>query len=251
MQDNDNSNENLVSSSNFDAELLAQMRVNPNFDEPILSQVLRIAIYDEYHAYESYKKVVEKFGAVNPFANILEAEVRHYEALATLANRYQVELPINDWENKIDEPDSILEASEVCVAEEIDNIKMYDNLISYSKEYPDVLDTLYRLQAASYNNHLPALRQSVAKHLNIEPQAVDIQNIYQDNSTHNIDEALGKLDEFSAMASKFASGEVSQEDLLKLLSSSNISFVGGALVGALGTTMFSQISKEKNNEDKE
>ena len=247
----DNSNENLVSSSNFDAELLAHMRVNPAFDEPILNQVLRIAIYDEYHAYESYKKIVEKFGAITPFANILEAEVRHYEALATIANRYKVPLPINDWEDKIEEPNSILEASEVGVAEEIDNIKMYDNLISYSKEYPDILDTLYKLQAASYNNHIPALRQSVAKHLNLEPQDVNLQNIYQENSTHNLDEALGKLDEFGAIASKFAAGEVSQEDILKLLNSSNISFVSGALVGALGATMLSQVKKEDNIQEKE
>ncbi|QKF81289.1 ferritin-like domain-containing protein [Halarcobacter ebronensis] len=243
--------EELEVPTNLDAEILAQMRVDPNFDEPILHQVLRIAVYDEYHAYETYKKVIEKFGEITPFSNILEAEIRHYEELTTLLNKYQVPAPINDWEEKVDEPNSILEASEIAVAEEIDNIKMYDNLISYSKEYPDVLDTLYRLQAASYNNHLPALRQNVAKHLNVTAEKVDVNNIYQQYSNHNIEEALGKLDEFSVMASKFASGDVSQEDILKLLSNSNISFIGGALVGAVGATMFSQISKERKNSEEE
>ncbi|RXJ67648.1 DUF2202 domain-containing protein [Halarcobacter ebronensis] len=243
--------EELEVPTNLDAEILAQMRVDPNFDEPILHQVLRIAVYDEYHAYETYKKVIEKFGEITPFSNILEAEIRHYEELTTLLNKYQIPAPINDWEEKVDEPNSILEASEIAVAEEIDNIKMYDNLISYSKEYPDVLDTLYRLQAASYNNHLPALRQNVAKHLNVTAEKVDVNNIYQQYSNHNIEEALGKLDEFSVMASKFASGDVSQEDILKLLSNSNISFIGGALVGAVGATMFSQISKERKNSEEE
>ena len=36
---------------NFDEDLLAGLRVDPQYDEPILHQVLRIAVYDEYHAY--------------------------------------------------------------------------------------------------------------------------------------------------------------------------------------------------------
>ena len=139
------------------------------------------------------------------------------------------------------------------VAEEIDNIKMYDNLISYAKEYPDILDVLYKLQAASYNNHLPALRQAVAKHSNLNSNDINVDAIHQENSVHNIDEAINKMDEISAMASKFATGNVSQEDILKLLSNSNLSFIGGALLGAVGAGVFNQITKDKkeNTNEKE
>ena len=99
----------------------------------------------------------------NLLTNILQAEVNHCEALIPLLNKYLVPVPVNDWEGKIESPDSILEASEIGVAAEIDNIKMYDNLIGYAQGYPDVLDILYRLQAASYNNHLPAFRAKCCK----------------------------------------------------------------------------------------
>ncbi len=231
---------------NFDEDLLVGLRVDPNYNEPILHQVLRIAVYDEYHAYETYKKTIEKFGSIPPFSNIIEAEVRHYQALMHLLQKYNVPAPINDWADKIETPNSILEASEIGVAAELDNVKMYDNLISYSKEYPDVLDTLYQLQAVSYNNHLPAFRNKVAEHIN---GAVDTNDIYQNFSMHNIDESIAKMNEFSAMATKFAAGEVSQEDMLKVLGNTNLSFIGGALVGAIGAGVLGQMINEKQSEE--
>lgn len=235
----------MVQTENFDKDLLEAMRVDTNYDEPILNQVLRIAVYDEFHAYETYAKVIERFGPQEPFVNIIEAERRHYEALIHLLNKYNVPVPINNWKDKIEIPNSILECCEVGVAAEIDNIKMYDNLIQYSKEYPDVLDTMYRLQAASYNNHLPAFRQCVMKH-SIQP--VNINNIYEQYSMHNIDEAVGKMDEFSALAQKFATGQVSQEDVLKMLSGTNLSFIGGALIGAVGVSIINEMTKKSQEE---
>ena len=104
--------ENLPT-SNFDQELLDGLRVNPNFDEPIVDQILRIAIYDEYHAYENYRVIVEKFGNIPPFINVLQAEINHYEQLSHLLNKYQVSAPLNDWVIKVETPNSILEAAEI------------------------------------------------------------------------------------------------------------------------------------------
>jgi hypothetical protein len=232
---------------NFDEDLLTGLRVDPSYNEPVLHQVLRIAVYDEFHAYETYKKTIEKFGVVEPFANIMQAEVRHYEALIPLLNKYGVPVPVNDWADKIEEPNNILEASEVGVAAEIDNVKMYDNLISYAKNYPDVVDILYRLQAASYNNHLPAFRQSVAGH---SAMPVDINAIYNQYSTHDTipaqEDMAAKMNEFNQMAMKLSTGELSQEDIMTFLGNTNLSFIGGALAGAVGTMIFSQMTKEES-----
>ncbi len=238
--------------SNFDEELLTGLRVDPFYNEPVLHQVLRIAVYDEFHAYETYKKTIEKFGAVEPFANIMEAEIRHYEALIPLLQKYGVPVPVNDWEGKIEAPNSILEASEIGVAAEIDNIRMYDNLIGYAKNYPDVVDTLYRLQAASYNNHLPAFRQSVGKHSSVP---VDINAVYAQYSAHDTvsaqEDVSAKMNEFNQMAVKLSSGELSQEDIMKFLGNTNLSFIGGALAGAVGTMVFSQMTKESAQEEEQ
>lgn len=231
--------------TNFDDEVLTTFKVDVNSEVPVLHQVLRIAVYDEYHAYETYKKVLETFGDTPPFTNIIEAEVRHYQALLNVLEKYQVPAPINDWEGKIEAPNSVLEACEIAVAAEIDNIKMYDNLIPHVQEYPDVLDTLYKLQAASYNNHLPAFRQAVAQHS--QSDTVNLNDIHQQYSTHNLDDAIGKMDEIGQMVQKFSAGEVSQEDLMKMLSNTNLSFIGGALLGAVGAGVLSQIIKENEN----
>jgi hypothetical protein len=221
---------------NFDANILKTQRVDVNFDEPVLHQIVRIAIYDEYEAYETYKKVVEKFGVVQPFANIMQAEINHFEALSQIAQKYEVPLPINDFEGKIEAPASLLEAAEIGVASEIENIKMYDNLIAYAAKYPDLLDVMYRLQAASYNNHLPALRQSVAKHL---PQGIAAKEPF--SHVQGID----KINEVNEMFAKFSKGEVSNEDMMKLLSNTNVSFIGGALLGAVGAMMLSQAKNDE------
>lgn len=153
---------------NIDEQLLENQRVNENDSQPILSQVLRIAVYDEFKAYESYTKIMEKFGYFQPFVNIREAEARHYSALIALLEKYQVEVPINNWEQKIEVPNSFIEACELGVANEIKNIAMYENLLSYIQE-EDIKDVLFRLQAASYNNHLPAFRNCVISYYTASP----------------------------------------------------------------------------------
>jgi len=238
---------------NFDEDLLITLRVDPSYNEPILHQVLRIAIYDEYHAYETYRKTIETFGNVQPFSNIVQAEIRHFSALEPLLVKYNVPAPINNWYEKIELPDTLLECCEVGVAAEIDNVKMYDNLLSYVDEYPDIKDVLYRLQAASYNNHLPAFRNCVARY---SLNNVNIDNIYEQYSTHNTsipssEDMMSKMNQFNELAAKLSSGQMTQDDLLKVLGNTNLSFVGGALLGAAGLTIFNQMAKDNDKSEEE
>lgn len=228
---------------NFDQAILDKKRVDPAFNESILSQVLRIAVYDEFHAYEAYLKIIEKFGNQQPFNNILEAEKQHYSMLIDLMEKYQIEIPINDWAEKIVVPNTFQEACELGVASEIENIRMYDNLVSFTTQ-EDVKDVLYRLQAASYNNHLPAFRES-------------INNIYNQNNNLltnlNQEEIMGKVSEFQDVATKFANGEIDQNALMNILQKSNFSFIGGLLLGALGSYGVSKVMNKDNEiqEDEE
>lgn len=93
---------------NFDEVLLVGLRVDESYEEEVLHQALRIAVYDEYHAYESYKKTMEIFGKVDPFTAIMESEIRHFSALEPLFEKYGVPVPFNNWADKIELPfDSI------------------------------------------------------------------------------------------------------------------------------------------------
>jgi len=233
---------------NNDADLLSTLRVDSNYNMPVLEQVLRIAIYDEYHAYETYRKVIETFGNQLPFTNIIESEIKHYEELTILAEKYNVKMPVNDWYEKIILPSTLVECCEVGVAAEIDNIQMYDNLLLYVNEYPDIQDTIYRLQAASYNNHLPAFRQCVISYTNQEP---NLTEVYENNTQHNVvenTEMLSKVDDFRNIATKLASGKVSEQDILKVFNSTDMASIGGVLLGGLGAMQLVKMMNDKKEE---
>lgn len=233
---------------NNDVALLSTLRVDPHSNVPVLEQVLKIAIYDEYHAYETYRKVIETFGNQLPFTNIIESEIKHYEELTLLAEKYNVALPINDWYDKIILPNTLVECCEVGVAAEIDNIQMYDNLLLYVNEYPDIQDTIYRLQAASYSNHLPAFRQCVISYTNQEP---NLTELYEKNTQHNAvenTEMLSKVDDFRNIATKLASGKVNEQDILKVFNSTDMASIGGVLLGGLGAMQLVKMMNDKKEE---
>ncbi len=218
---------------NLDENILLSQRVDLNNEQPVVSQVLRIAVYDEFKAYETYTKIIEKFGAITPFINIKEAEAVHYSALIPFLQKYNVQIPVNDWSEKIQVPNTYIECCELGVASEINNIAMYDNLIANTKE-EDVKDILYKLQAASYNNHLPAFRKAVLNYYNGV------------NNSTNIEEMLGKVNEYQLFVEDIVNGNISQDKISLILSKLNISMLSGAGLGAALVAFLNNYSGEKD-----
>ena len=70
--------------TNIDEALLISARIDVNSQIPIISQILRIAVYDEFKAYETYTKIIERFGLLQPFVNIKKNKAVHYAALIKL-----------------------------------------------------------------------------------------------------------------------------------------------------------------------
>jgi hypothetical protein len=127
-----------------------------------LGSVLVEAINDEYMARAMYCRVIEKFGEVRPFVNIVEAESRHIQALLPLFRKYGIPVPEDDWESRVEAPASVLEACNAGVQAEIANADMYARLLDATTQYPDVQSVLRQLQRASRENHLPAFQRCVA-----------------------------------------------------------------------------------------
>jgi len=128
-----------------------------------LVAVLSEAIDDEYKARAIYQLVIEKFGEIAPFSNIVKAEGRHIEALLMLFRKYNISVPEDNWASRVEVPSSILAACETGVAAEIENAAMYDRLLEATGQYPDVQNVLKNLQRASQENHLPAFQRCVAR----------------------------------------------------------------------------------------
>ena len=128
-----------------------------------VSNVLIEAINDEYKSRATYRAVINKFGEIRPFINIVAAEGRHIDALLPLFVKYNIAIPIDDWDSRIETPSTILEACQLGVADEIENAQMYDRLLNSTTDYPDIQAVLKQLQRASTENHLPAFQRCVER----------------------------------------------------------------------------------------
>lgn len=120
--------------------------------------VLMEALDDEYQAWATYDQVLTDFGQVRPFVNIREAEASHIQALLTLFEHYEVEVPSNPWSGKVKRYASLQAACEAGVTAEIANGEMYERLIAQAR-HADIVEVLRRLQEASQQRHLPAFQR--------------------------------------------------------------------------------------------
>jgi|3_EtaG_2_1085321.scaffolds.fasta_scaffold01552_9 rubrerythrin len=123
---------------------------------------LREALEDEYRARATYGKVIEAFGPVRPFVNIVEAEDRHAKALLALFAKFGIEPPRDTWPERITAPASIAEACRAGVEAEIENQAMYERLIKEIND-PQALAVMRRLQQASQERHLPAFQRCLER----------------------------------------------------------------------------------------
>lgn len=125
-------------------------------------KALEEALDDEYRAEATYQAIIDKFGAVRPFINIIDAERRHAGMVKNQFSRLGIEPPENPYLGEIEAPESLQEACKNGVEAEIENIALYDRLLPKVSD-PQIRETFGRLQAASRNNHLPAFRRCVAR----------------------------------------------------------------------------------------
>lgn len=135
---------------------------------PQAADAVLAALDDEYKAESLYKAILAKHGDARPFSNIINAERHHSDMLIDLLKTYgQAVLP-NPYENgvkpKLSAPATLLEACEIGVAAEIENVALYDDkLLPAVSTYPDITDVMVRLRNASQERHLPAFQRCVSR----------------------------------------------------------------------------------------
>ncbi len=123
-------------------------------------QALVDAIQDEYKTRALYQKVIDTFGEVRPFSNIVKGEEQHIEELKLLFEKYGVDVPKDEWHEKVPEFTTIQDACEAGIKAEIENVKMYDKLLPSFKEQ-DIIDGFTYLRDSSQNKHLSSLQRCV------------------------------------------------------------------------------------------
>lgn len=126
-------------------------------------EALLMALDDEYRAEATYAAILDAFGEVRPFVNIIEAERRHADRAKAELDRLGITYEsTNPYLGSIAAPATLLEACEQGVTAEIENIELYDRIIP-AVEDEQVREILGRLQWASRERHLPAFERCVAR----------------------------------------------------------------------------------------
>lgn len=124
-----------------------------------LHQALCDALDDEYKARATYRAVIDAFGAVLPFANIIQSEERHIEALLTLFASHGLPAMQDPYRAGLPAPRSLEEACRLGVEAEIENVALYERLLVAAKGDENVSTVFRSLQRASKERHLPAFRR--------------------------------------------------------------------------------------------
>ncbi len=126
-----------------------------------LNKMLSYAIQDEYAAEAEYEKIMEIYGDVRPYANIIKAEKQHISALIPLFEAKALAIPVNDAKNHLVIPSSLKESYTIGVDAEIKNIEMYDLFLS--EDLPDDVRRVFESLQAASENHLKAFERNASK----------------------------------------------------------------------------------------
>ena len=94
--------------------------------ELTLEKMLTYAIQDEYLARAEYEAIIEEYGSVTPFTNIIRAEESHISQLMPLFESNGLALPADNASDHVVIPASLDEAYQTGIDAEIANIAMYE-----------------------------------------------------------------------------------------------------------------------------
>jgi len=113
------------------------------------------AIEEEFGAQAFYQSVLDKFGSIKPFNDIVLSEARHASALINQAQKYGISVPEFPSSEGLPAFETVTEACQAGVDAEIADAELYDELMSFT--FNSALIRVYtNLQKASLDSHLPA-----------------------------------------------------------------------------------------------
>jgi len=140
--------------------------------QPLADQTkaaLVAAINDEYKARATYRAVLDKFGSITPFANIVRSEGTHIVALERLFAAYGLPVPPDTYAGTVQAPATLQRAAQIGVDAEIANVAMYDGFLTLAQE-PDIVTVFTQLRDASQDKHLPAFQRALSRLTNTGPR---------------------------------------------------------------------------------
>jgi hypothetical protein len=133
-----------------------------NDNDLTLEDMLTYAIQDEYLARAEYYTIMDKFGNVRPFSNIVKAEETHISELIPLFQRYAYKVPADTAKEHTVIPDSIQRALITGVQAEVDNIAMYELFLK--KNIPEEAAAVFKNLLKGSESHLKAFNNGLRRY---------------------------------------------------------------------------------------
>lgn len=129
-----------------------------NTTQPTVQEMLQFAIQDEYLAKAQYSLVMDSFGKLRPFSNIVQSEDQHIALLRPLFTDRGWDVPEDESSPYLVTPQNFAEALKIGEQAEIENIAMYEHFLS-QKNIPDDLKSVFERLLAASKRHLSAFRR--------------------------------------------------------------------------------------------
>lgn len=145
----------LLFNTAFAADAVYGAKGAVNTPQPTVQEMLTFAIQDEYLARSQYGTILDTFGKVRPFSNIILSEERHISYLQPLFTDRGWDVPTDKAKDLALTPKTFAEALKLGVQIETDNIAMYEYFLQ-QPELPGDVKTVFELLLAASNKHLQA-----------------------------------------------------------------------------------------------
>lgn len=126
-----------------------------------LADMLMYATQDEYIARAEYEAIIKEFDTIRPYYNSMRSEETHLDSLRDIYETYNIEFPTDTSKEQLIILTNLLEAAKVGILTEIDNIAMYEELLTYDI-HEDIKDLSNALMKGSIN-HLKTFQNQVDK----------------------------------------------------------------------------------------
>lgn len=117
-----------------------------------IESMLTVLIKDEYNARSEYQALVNKFGEITPFVNLVKAETNHIKALTQLFTVYGLNVPTDNASNFVIIPSTLAEAYLIGIKAETDNIALYKAFLE--KDLPINLENVFNHLMNASKSHL-------------------------------------------------------------------------------------------------
>lgn len=127
-----------------------------------VENMLTYALQDEYLAKAEYDAVIENYGKIRPFTNIVLSEEQHISLLKPFFEKYNVKLPEDNSNKYIFVPDNLTDTFKLEVKTEVNNIAMYEKFLS-QKDIPEDLKLVFEALKNASENHLRAFERGVLR----------------------------------------------------------------------------------------